>query len=399
MADPSQVTQEIDALPESPKEGPGYRVRVTNFFAGLIKFATQLEIFRGQINTVAVEVSASASTASEGIATVTDAATTATGAADTATTAATTATTKADEAAASAVLAGTAQAGSEAARDVSEAARDVAVGAAQQALAGGIPVGIGTAAGDLIYYPAAGAPQRLGIGTQGQALLVGQDGLPLWGDVISGAQKWSGIAVEDYTATPASSSTVTMLADRTAIIRPGMALRYSIGGTVYYGICTAITADLMTVAGAPLSGDVTSIDYSIFPGMVEIIQLMIPGYWADAADTSLILNDLVQPFIWGGPPAALVTIQARTRSTDTGGSTYPRINARIGATTTDRICTSNSTAGLEIAASTTWYTSVVDIDPTQYMVNTGDTIELTTDANGGNDNASDMVVVLKFVYS
>jgi len=324
---------------------------------------------------------------------------TASAAATMSTDAAATSTTKADEAAASAVLAGEAQAGSEAARNVTLAARDEAVDAALQALAGGIPIGIGTAAGDLIYYPAAGAPQRLGIGTQGQALLVGQDGLPLWGDVISGAQKWSGIAVEDYTATPASSSTVTMLADRTAIIRPGMALRYSIGGTVYYGICTAITAGLMTVAGAPLSGDVTSIDYSIFPGMVEIIQLMIPGYWADTADTSLILNDLVQPFIWGGPPAALVTIQSRTRSTDTGGSTYPRINARIGATTTDRICTSNSTAGLEIAASTTWYTSVVDIDPTQYMVNTGDTIELTTDANGGNDNASDMVVVLKFVYS
>ncbi|MGE4536552.1 MAG: hypothetical protein AB7D37_05695 [Desulfovibrio sp.] len=324
---------------------------------------------------------------------------TASGAASTATAAATTATTKADEAAASAVLAGMAKTGSEAARTDAEAARDEAVDAAQQALAGGIPAGIGTAAGDLIYYPVAGAPQRLGIGTQGQALLVGQDGLPYWGDVISGAQKWSGIAVEDYTATPASSSTVTMLADRTAIIRPGMALRYSIGGTVYYGICTAISANLLTVAGAPLTGDVTSLDYSIFPGMVEIIQLMIPGYWADTADTSIILNDLVQPVIWGGPPAALVTIQARTRTTDTGGSTYPRINARIGATTTDRICTSNSTAGLEIAASTTWYTSVVDIDPTQYMVNTGDTIELTTDANGGNDNASDIVVVLRFVYS
>ncbi|MGE4537570.1 MAG: hypothetical protein AB7D37_10860 [Desulfovibrio sp.] len=222
---------------------------------------------------------------------------------------------------------------------------------------------------------------------------------PADGGLLSlGASKWTPLAGTDYTATPASTSTLTMLTDQTSNIFPGMPLRYTISGTAYYGICTAITPSLLTVAGAPLSGDVTALDYSTSPGMVETIQLMIPGYWADTADTSLILNDLVQPLLWPGAPARLVRIQAYTRTTDTGAS-FPRINARIGATTTDRICTSNSTAGLQISASATWYTSVVDIDPTKYTVSTGNIIELTTDANGGNDNASDIVVVLRFVYS
>ncbi|UJX43031.1 hypothetical protein K9F62_10280 [Desulfovibrio sp. JY] len=188
MAEPTQVTQEITALPASPTEGSGFRTRCMAFFAGLIQMATQLEIWRWQVNTVAAEVNVAASTASEGIATVTDAATTATGAADTATAAAATATAKADEAAASAVLAGEAQAGSEAARDVTFAARDEAVDAAQQALAGGIPVGIGTAAGDLVYYPEAGAPQRLGIGSEGKVLRV-VGGLPVWDDAPAGSSE------------------------------------------------------------------------------------------------------------------------------------------------------------------------------------------------------------------
>ena len=254
-----------------------------------------------------------------------------------------------------------------------------------------------TTAGDLLVATAANTPARLGIGSEGQALKI-VSGVPAWGDVAAsgGADKWT--AETAFTATPASTSTLTMTADKTADIKTGMPLRYTIGGTAYYGVCTAITSSLLTVAGAPLSGSVTALAYSIFPGMVETVQLMLPGYWADSADTALILNDLVSPWVWAKAPAALVQIKAYTRVTDTGAS-FPRINARIGSTTTDYVSTSNSNAGLAIAASVTWYSTVVDIDVAKYGVTAGQTVELKTDANGGNDNAADLSVVLVFVYA
>ncbi len=364
----------------------------------------------GELRAVSASAAAAASTkATEAAnsATLADGSKTAAAASATAAaSSATTASTKATEAANSATAAdgsktaaansATAAAGS---ATTAAAARDQAVAAANTATAGGISKSIGTAAGDLIYFTASGVPTRLPKGNDGQILMLAS-GLPAWQAAPqSGASKWTALtAATDYATTPASTSTITMATDQTATIKPGMAVRYTIGGTAYYGVVTAITSGLLTVAGAPLSGTITALAYSIFPGMVEVAQVFVPGYWADAADTSLIANDLVSPLVWGGPPAALVRIQAMTRTTDTGAS-YPRINARIGATTTDRVCTSNAAAGLALAASATWYSTVVDIDPAKYAVSLGGVVELTTDANGGNDNAADVTVVLTFVYA
>ncbi len=258
---------------------------------------------------------------------------------------------------------------------------------------------VGTTAGDMIFFNAAGVPVRLPKGQPGQALLMVGD-LPSWQDMPqSGASKWTALAAStDYAATPASTSTLHMTTDQTAAIKPGMALRYVIGGVAYYGVVTAVTSGLLTVAGAPLSGDVTALDYSIFPGMVETMTLSDPGAWADSADTALVANDLLIALVWPGPPAALVRIQAWTRTTDTG-TNKPRINARLGETPTDSVSTDKSNAGLELVASSTWTATGVDIDPAKYAVSLGTAIELRTDANGSNDDARDLTVVLTFVYA
>lgn len=211
--------------------------------------------------------------------------------------------------------------------------------------------------------------------------------------------KWTALAAgTDYTATPASTSTLTMTTDQKAALRPGMAVRYTIGGTAYYGVCTAITSALLTVAGAPLSGDVTALDYSIFPGIVETLTLSDPGAWADSADTALVANDLLMALVWSGPPASLVLIRAWTRTTDTG-TNKPRINVRLGMTATDYVSTANNGAGLELAASATWVATTKAIDPAKYAVVPGTAIELRTDANGSNDDARDLTVQLTFVYA
>ena len=260
---------------------------------------------------------------------------------------------------------------------------------------------VGTAAGDMIYFTAAGAPAKLPKGQPGQALfMVGN--VPSWQDLPQGgASKWTALAAgTDYTATPASTSTLTMTTDQTAALKPGMALRYIIGGVTYYsyGVVAAITANLLTLGGAPLTGNVTALEYSIFPGMVETLTLSVPGAWADSADTALVFNDLLMALIWNGPPAFLVRIRAWTRITDTG-TNKPRINVRLGATTTNYVSTSNGNAGLELIASATWATTGVDISTGRYAVVPGTAIELRTDANGSNDDARDLVVLLTFVYA
>ena len=266
-----------------------------------------------------------------------------------------------------------------------DAAGSLVLGFAAMAMAGATASVAGTAG--LTPAPAAGDQD---------AVLHG-DGT--WRALASGASKWTTLAAgTDYTATPTSTSTLTMITNQTAVLRPGMALRYVIGGVTYYGVAAAITANQLALGGAPLTGDVTALYYSIFPGMVETLTLSVPGAWADSADTALVVDDLLMSLIWNGPPASLVRIRAWTRTTDTG-TNKPRINVRLGMTPTDYVSVSNGTVGLELAASATWVVTGVDITPAKYAVVPGTAIELRTDANGSNDDARDLVVILTFVYA
>lgn len=70
------------------------------------------------------------------------------------------------------------------------------------------------------------------------------------------------VAGTDFTATPASTSTITMLTNQTANIQPGMALQFVVGGSTYYCQCIAITSSLLTVRGTSLgSSALTSLAY------------------------------------------------------------------------------------------------------------------------------------------
>jgi len=48
-----QITQEITALPEAPKEGEGFRARAAAYLGNLVPFASQLAAWRVQVNAVA----------------------------------------------------------------------------------------------------------------------------------------------------------------------------------------------------------------------------------------------------------------------------------------------------------------------------------------------------------
>jgi len=194
---------------------------------------------------------------------------------------------------------------------------------------------------------------------------------------------WTAIAA--FTATPASTSTITTTADLTATIAPGIPLRYAIGGTTYYGIVTAITSTLITLAGAPLSGTITTLAYGDASKVVTL-PILLPGYYEAAASTAAIAAVIGRAVRWRLPPAYLVLTQVKTRVADS--SSNGTVNPRIGGAD---VLASALTIG-----STAWLSSVVGITVANYDIAFGDDIELNI-GKGTGGNGQDLSADLTFV--
>lgn len=191
-----------------------------------------------------------------------------------------------------------------------------------------------------------------------------------------------------FTATAASTSTITMTTDLTAAILVGYPLKYVIGGVTYYGIVSAIASNLLTVAGAPLGGDVTALYYGD-PTKVSQIVIQIPATYEDATDTALILNDIKSNLIWRKAKSYLVKYTMWSLTHDTG--THGQASVTINGTEV------NTTAGgLTIAADATLYSTVVDIATAAYDINNGEAIEITS-TKAGNGDATYLTATLVFV--
>jgi len=159
---------------------------------------------------------------------------------------------------------------------------------------------------------------------------------------------------------------------------------------VYYGIVTAITSNLLTVAGAPLGGDVTAL-YWGDPTRVVQVDFFIPGAFADAANTGLLASDARTKFDWNLTKAYCVQIRHTVRVDDSGAN-QPRVTISIAGSV---VGTSNTNAGEAVAE--TWTSTVVGINTTNYDINRDEAIEVVTDANGSNGDATDLTVSAIFV--
>ena len=204
---------------------------------------------------------------------------------------------------------------------------------------------------------------------------------------IGSPTTWSSVSSANYTAAPASTSTITMTADLTGSILVGQSLKYTIGGVVYYGRVAIIAANLLTINGAPLSGNVSDLYFG--GGTIRQAQIVIPGAYEDATNTALIASDLKSSLIWSLPKSYCVAFAVYSNTHDTG--THGQASVRINGT---ELCT--TAGGLTIAADATWYASVVDIDVTAYDVNPGEAIEVTS-VKAGNGDASDLTVKMIIV--
>lgn len=203
------------------------------------------------------------------------------------------------------------------------------------------------------------------------------------------ADHWVSIP-NGYTATPASTSTLTMTSDLTGTLKAGMGLKYTISATVYYGMITAITSNLMTIAGAPLSGDVSNL-YFTKTGMIQM-PILIPGYYEDASTTTVIATKLGQTIRWQQQTSYLVNFQAKTRVADS--SSDGKINVRINGSD---ISTSNTNVGLTLA-NTSWTPTIVDINTSNYDINYGEEIEVNA-TKGTGGTALDLSLMLTFVIA
>lgn len=190
-----------------------------------------------------------------------------------------------------------------------------------------------------------------------------------------------------FTATPASTSTITMTTDLTAYIFVGTSLKYVIGGVTYYGRVSAITNVLLTVHGAPLGGDVTALYYG--GGSIREIIVSIPSTYESASSTTLILSNLKSTLNWKLPTSYLVeyTVWSLTKDTSSDGKASVRIN---------NVEVNTSAGGLTIAAAVTEYSTVINIATAVYAVTPGQLIEVTC-VKGTTGDATYLVVTMTLV--
>ena len=196
--------------------------------------------------------------------------------------------------------------------------------------------------------------------------------------------------VGTFTATPASTSTLTMTTDLTGLIAVGMALKCVIGGVDYYGVVAAIASNLLTVNGAPLSGDVTGLYYG--GGTISQVIVSVPGAYEDANNSTLLASDNLTQFVWKKPKSYCVFFSAYSIVHDSG-ATHGNVNVMINSAA---VSTTDTNKGPLIAANGTWYPTAVDINTSNYDINPGEVLEIQA-TKGSTGDASDLTVAMVFV--
>lgn len=181
---------------------------------------------------------------------------------------------------------------------------------------------------------------------------------------------------------------LTMGVDLSSEILKNSPLRYTIGGTEYFGICSSIGSNYITICGPVMGGNVTNLKYGDSSKVVQF-QVTIPSTYEDASNTDLIQSDLKSNFLWDAPKAYLVRFGVYSDVEDT--SDDGQASVRINNTEVNMI-----TGGATIKAAKTWYNTVVNIAPTAYDINPGEELEVTCIKGTGGD-AQNLSVKMIFV--
>lgn len=208
--------------------------------------------------------------------------------------------------------------------------------------------------------------------------------------------RWMTIPADFYTATPATTSTVTM--SDTSDLEVGLPVRYTYGGTAYYGVVTAVTANtLLTIAGATLDTGtaITKLEVGR-PELVVQIPFFVSGAYGDGV-ADLLLADMNASSRWKLADGYVVAYEAAHATVDTG-SPQPSINVKVAG---NLVGTENTNNGLVMSGTiNTWVkSSAIAISTANYGISLDDAIEVRCTVAGGNADASDLsgniIVVLR----
>jgi len=203
--------------------------------------------------------------------------------------------------------------------------------------------------------------------------------------------RWRVIHQDAYTeSAPASTSTITFDGGATAIginktgtfyFKVGFPVRFVQSGTTYYAICTAITASLLTIAGAPLIAATPITELAVgTPEMVREEVLFVNSRNTSGVQLNYATGATCLSFIglqyrrWTGPKAYCVSYRATHKS-----ATSPIVTLLINGVAA-------STSGITISATAGAWTTVgaVVMDPIAYDINMGEDIEIYASSVAGS---------------
>lgn len=203
--------------------------------------------------------------------------------------------------------------------------------------------------------------------------------------------EWQAVPTSAYTATPASTSRITM--SDTSGLKVGQALRYAYDGATYYGVVAALSANsYIDVAGAALnvSKDLTSLAFGATSKVVQV-DFFVAGTYADGTDDTLLASDMKTAFSWMGPKAYLVAFRVKQKTNDSG--TQPKVNVMVNGAA---VGTENTNAGP--AVDDDWVDcSAVALSTSNYDINRGEPVEVACKAAGGSGDAEHLTVSCLFV--
>ncbi|HNQ19425.1 MAG TPA: hypothetical protein PKI46_00020 [Bacteroidales bacterium] len=219
------------------------------------------------------------------------------------------------------------------------------------------------------------------------------------GSVVGGSGTYNAWNILEYPVYMTDTDTITIVDNATTAVylKAGLPFKFNHSTVSYYAIINSVTdsGDTLTVdlCGAPFT--ISLNENTCYVGTAEKVKQLnfaINGYFADAAESTLLANDMFTYYKWDLPTAYLCKTSIRVKTLDSGAANS-RVNVTLG--TTD-VLTSNTNLGLTV--SNAWVNNATgEVNVTNYVADYGDTVEIKVDDYSTNKDARDLSVQLNFV--
>ena len=247
------------------------------------------------------------------------------------------------------------------------------------------------------YLPTIGALTGILTTAQGGTGANTLTGITILGTITTGT--WQGATIAAAYLTPAAASAWTAITTPSITgahtfitadsIPTGYPLRFNMSSSTYYAqIVTHSGTGYSTRGVAMTTTGVTNLSWAD-RRMVETVAFGIPGAFADAVDTAIILSDLQFRWINTSSKMSFVGLDSLQGTADTGNTQSSICPMIAGASATALLLLNTTTAAA--------FTSTVEVFTTAQALNLGATIDLSTNAGGANDDAVNLSAIFTFV--